>query len=99
MGHLRKLSRSAHPEAWAARTKRNRVRLVMQRMAAFGGFDRVSVSTVFKKLQASGVFLEENTPSAVKPSRAADGSAGTSFIQKGKGLFKKVANALKGGDR
>ncbi len=101
MGHLRKISRSAHPEVWAELTRFRRLRRATQRMASWQGFDRLRVSKLFKKLQASGVFLE-GPDSKVKQATAkhvGDGGAGISFMQKGKGLFNKVRDALKGGNR
>ena len=101
MGMLRKISRSAHPEAWAERTRFNRLRRATQRMAAFGGFDRLRVSSLMKKLQASGVMVPgmPDAPKQIPTNRGADGSSGVSFIQKGKGLFKRVADALTRGDK
>jgi hypothetical protein len=101
MGHLRKLSRSAHPEVWAELTRFRRLRRATQRMAAFGGFERLRVSSLMKKLQASGVFVPgmDGAPKQTQATHAADPSTGQSFIQKGKGLLKRVSDALKGGNR
>ncbi len=101
MGHLRKISRSAFPEQWAERTRFNRLRRATQRMAAFGGYERLQVSTLMKKLRASGVFVPGG-PNEIKQTRAShagDGGSGVSLIQKGKGLFKRVADALTRGDK
>ena len=100
LGHPRWLSRRAHPAQWAELTRMRRLRRATQRMASWQGFDRLRVSKLFKKLQASGIFLDpENTTKHVKASHATEPGSGVSLIQKGKGLFNKVRAALKGGDR